>query len=93
MNDRADSFTKDPDARLDFGCDWSEWLRDGETIVNATWDVPAGLTLDTADYNTTLAVVWLSGGAPGAVYRITNQITTSEGRTDERSLLILVQER
>lgn len=88
-----DSFTKDPAAVLDYGCDWSEWLAAGETLAAATWAVPAGLVLESSDHNTTLAVAWLSGGASGTTYQVTNHIETSAGRVDERSILIYVQER
>lgn len=89
----SDSFNKDPDATLDFGCDWAEWLSDGETLVGSTWDVPAGLTSTNADYSATLAVVWLSGGAAGSTYRVVNHVTTSAGRVDERSIFVHVEER
>lgn len=92
-NGNASSFTKDPDATLDYGCDWSEWLDAGETITASSWAVPLGLTLESADHTGTLAVAWLSGGATGNVYRVTNRVTTSAGRTDERTLLIYVEER
>lgn len=88
-----DSFTKDPAATLDYGLDWSDWLAAGETIAASEWSVPAGLTKDSDDHNTTLAAVWLSGGTAGATYRITNRVTTSAGRIDERSLFIVVEER
>lgn len=89
----VNSFTKDPDATLDYGCDWSEWLDAGETITASSWVIALGLTLESADHTSTLAVAWLSGGAAGSVYRATNRVTTSAGRTDERTLLIYVEER
>ena len=87
-----ESIVKDPDAILDYGFDWSEWLGT-DTITASSWAVPAGLT-EVADGNsTTTTVVWLSGGTAGASYTCTNTITTSEGRTDERSLVVMVRER
>lgn len=38
-------------------------------------------------------VAWFSGGTAGTTYRVECLITTSAGRTDERSLWITVQER
>ena len=85
--------TKDPDAVLDYGFDWSDWLASGETISTSAWVVDTGITADSDSNTTTITTVWLSGGTAGKVYRITNSITTSAGREDDRSLLIKVQER
>lgn len=88
---------KDPDAALDYGCDWSDWLDDGETISESTWVLPDGLTSGEgaqAPSNTdTATVVWLSGGTAGRAYSVTNRITTSAGRTDDRSIIIRVRQR
>lgn len=86
-------FIKDPAAVLDYGFDWSEWLDENETIEQSTWSVPEGLTLDDSNHTGTLAVAWLSDGTAGSVHRVTNRITTSAGRTEERSLTIRVEER
>lgn len=86
------SYTKDPDATLDYGFDWEAWL-DGDTIVTSTWIVPAGLTKDSDTKTTTATTVWLSGDTEGQVYSVTNRIVTSGGRTDDRSLTIVVSDR
>jgi hypothetical protein len=41
----------------------------------------------------TVALVWLSGGAAGQSYVITNRITTAQNRTDDRSIQIVVRQR
>ena len=98
---------KDPDARLDYYFDWkaltngtgeSDWLAGGETITAFTVTADAGITVDDdpapALINGATAVkVWLSGGTAGRVYAVTNHIETSAGRTDDRTLMIRVQER
>jgi len=83
---------KDPDAVLDYGFDWSEWL-DDDTIVTSDWTIPAGLTENSASNTTTTTTVWLSGGLAGGVYDCTNRIVTTAGRTDDRTLRVIVQER
>jgi hypothetical protein len=88
-----ESLVKDPDAVLDFGRDWSPWLATGEQITTSTWIVPDGITKDSESNDTTTATVWLSGGTAGETYEITNRITTNQGRTDDRTLRILVRER
>lgn len=84
-------FTKDPDARLDFSVDWTAWL-DGDTIVASEW-TPVGLTVDTPIVAAGKTTAWVSGGLPGSTHRLTNRITTSTGRIDDRTLLIRVLER
>lgn len=80
---------KDPAAVLDYTIDWTAWLTEGETITASTWTVPAGLTEQSTSATPTAATVWLAGGTVGAGrYTVTNEITTSDGRTDERSIQI-----
>lgn len=84
---------KDPEAVLDYGFDWSDWLADGETITDSTWSVSAGLTKDSDSFNDTATTIWLSGGTAGSSYTITNHITTSAGREDDRSHVLKVKDR
>lgn len=86
---------KDPAAELDYGFDWAErgWLDTGETITAAVWTIPAGLTLITSQIIGDKTVAWLGGGTAGTDYIIACRITTSAGRTDERSMTLRVRER
>ncbi len=86
-------WVKDPDATLDWRWDWSEWLADGETITVSTFIVSAGLVKNSDTFSATSATVWLSGGTAGTAYLVTNRITTSVGRTDDRSITIRVTNR
>lgn len=86
-------FLKDPDAVLDYTFDWSDWLADSETIATSAFTVATGLTKDSESNTTISAKVWLSGGSVGERYRITNRITTNQGRTDDRSALVRVSNR
>jgi len=88
----TDSFVKDPADRLDYQIDWSAWL-DADAIAASAWTVPAGLTEYAASNTTTLATVWLTGGAAGSEYLVTNQITTAGGRIAQRSIRLVVRER
>ena len=79
---------KDPDSIIDYGVDWSTWLADGETITASVWIVPTGLT-SVGESNTTIATsIFLSGGTIGETYTLTNRITTTAARTEDRSMLI-----
>lgn len=88
------TFRKDPDAILDYGFDWSDWLESGETITGSTWTVPTGISEGANSRNDTSVKVWLSGGTAGEAYVISCKITTSVSpRVDERSLTVMVEER
>lgn len=86
-------FTKDADAVLDYGFDWSDWLATGETISTSTWTVESGITKDSDSKTATITSIWLSGGTAGERYRISNKIVTNASRTDERSFVVSVTER
>lgn len=89
----GNSFVKDPDAVLDYGVDWSAWLATDETISTSTWIVPDGLTKDSDSNTTTTTTVVLSSGTAGQTYQVTNRITTSDSRTDDRTFIVRVRER
>ena len=90
-------FTKDPDAVLDYVFDWRDasipWLAAGETIVGHTITADTGITVDSSTESDGKVTVWLSGGTAGKNYKVACKITTSAGRTDERTLWIRVVDR
>jgi|DEB0MinimDraft_3_1074331.scaffolds.fasta_scaffold05934_3 hypothetical protein len=87
------TFTKDPDAVLDYSIDWNDWLVGGEKITSSTWIVPSGITQDSASATDYVTTIWFSGGTEGVTYRVTNRIVTDDGRTDDRSFNIQIFER
>lgn len=89
----AATFQKDPAGVLDYEFDWSAWLIDGDTITSAAVTVPDGLTETAETHDATTVTVWLSGGTERTDYTVTCQITTANGRTDERSVKIQVRQR
>ena len=88
--------TKDPSDVLDYQFDITRAVvgNDGDAI--ATLDVtvepnnPGDLTMNSATADGTVAVLWLAGGQPGTVYTVTLVITTVNGRTIQRSILLPV---
>ena len=88
--------TKDPADVLDYQFDISPALigNDGDAI--ATLDViiepanPGDLALNSATREGAVAVLWLSGGPHGTVYLVNLLITTLNGRTINRSILLPV---
>ena len=90
----ASTFTKDPDAVLDYAFDWAtNWLATGETISSETVTASTGLTVVSTTENAGTVTTWLSGGTASTAYTVTCQIVTSAGRTDDRSIIVVVQER
>lgn len=85
-------FIKDPDAVLDYSIDWSDWLG-SDTISTSTWEVDSGITEDSNSNTDTVTTIWLSGGTAGKKYELTNRITTTGGRTDDRTIIIVVRNK
>lgn len=88
------TFTKDPDAVLDYSVDWSAWLA-GDEIASSEWLLEDGALIEiVTDTNTaTKATVWLRGGNAGTTYLVTNRIVTTGGRTDDRTISVKVEDR
>ena len=88
------TFTKDPDAVLDYSVDWLLWLA-GDQISSSEWILEQGATIEkiTDTFTTSRTVVWLSGGDKGITYLVTNRIVTAGGRTDDRTISVKVEDR
>lgn len=92
-------YFKDPDAILDYSFDWSDWLQAGETISSRVTEVvsdaedPPDLTIDSDQESGGIVTVWLSGGTALVAYSVRCEIETSGNRTDERTMIIRVEER
>lgn len=87
-------FVQDPGDVLDYPWDWSQWLGSGETISTSVFSVtPSGLSIASQSNTTTNSTVWLAGGTAQTTYTVTNRITTSLGRTADRSATVRVQPR
>jgi hypothetical protein len=86
---------KDPAAVLDYEIDWAtNWLADGETISESevVCDDPA-ITISGKTENDGVVRFTIAGGEAGANYLVTGEITTSAGRTDQRTVQIQVRNR
>lgn len=89
----ARRFVKAPAARLDYGFDWSAWLDDGETIVSKAVTATGVVVESSSIIDGTQVVAWISGGAAVTEAEVTFSMTTSQARTDVRTLEILVMDR
>lgn len=88
-------FLKDPEAALVHEVDWEAGYLDGLSLVSSSWavDPSGGLELEEPLIEGGRTRVRISGGVRGAVYRVTNRVTLSDGGTDERSLVLRVEDR
>jgi len=89
----TNQYTKDPSAVLDYAFDWTDWLATSETIANHTITADTGIVVDSSTENAGIVTVWLSGGTAGINYKVACLITTTAGRTDERTIWIKVTDR
>ena len=85
----AQIFVKDPEAVLDYQENWATWLG-SDTIATSSWVATTGITIDSDSNTTTSATVWLSSGTAGTNYSATNRIVTDGGRTNDRTIYIIV---
>ncbi len=90
-------FIKDPAAAIDYAIDWAAGYLDGQIIAGSTWavlpDDPGAVTVTATLTAPTRTGATLSGGLRGTVYRVVNRVSFSDGRTDERTLDLRVEDR
>lgn len=89
-------YLKDPASRVDYAIDWTAYLGD-QVLTASIWAVtPAeagGVEVDAASFDLRRTAATLARGRPGHVYSATNQVTLSDGRRDQRSITLRVEER
>lgn len=89
-------YLKDPQSRVDYAIEWTSYL-DGQTVAASAWSVepaePDGLAVDGSSHDLLRTAATLSGGICGHVYSVTNRVTLTDGRSDERSITLRVEER
>lgn len=91
------AYLKDPGATIDYAIDWLGGYLDGQTIAGSGWSVEpeeeGGLAVASSGFDLTRTAATIGGGVRGHVYRVTNRVTLSDGRVDERSLTLRVEDR
>lgn len=75
---------KDPNAVKDYGFDWSLWMSSGDAISSSVFSAGtlAVTSSSISSYHTTC---FIGSGTAGESHRVTNRITTSQGRIEEAS--------
>lgn len=91
---------KDPQAKLDYQVTWADWLEAGETISTSAFAIDVApdailvISSSPASSNTTTtATVWLEAGTVGKTYRVRNRITTTSGRTEDKSFDVTIMQK
>ena len=100
------SIKTDPNASLDYGIDWTDWLDlINDSLDSFEADIDEGdCEIDTSKGDNGLetrdgkiTVAWVKGGTPGTVSRLRFRVTTVGGaagpRTDDRSVYLRIKER
>jgi|11_taG_2_1085331.scaffolds.fasta_scaffold28574_2 hypothetical protein len=93
------TFSKAPDEILDFTIQYQlsnaagDYLfrNSADTISSSTWIVPAGITQTKAQNTGLSTTIWLSGGSLGNTYELVNKITTTGGRTKQRTIRVRIK--
>ena len=93
MADGRLQIDKDPAASLRYGFDIAGILADGDTITGITIPAQAGVTATQAGYSGTVVSCRVAGGTAGDTGSVTLRWTTTQGDTDERTLLFRLVER
>ena len=93
----ADYHLIDPDEKLDFSFDWSDWL-DSSVFITGTpvWTIfPTGPTVGDLSNSTTVTTAFLSNCTLGVVYLLSCTITTDNAvaQTPERTKAIRCEQR
>lgn len=90
--------TKDPAATRTVGFDWSNDLASGDTISASSWafETAEGLTTTAltnvaSDYDDDSTTLRFSGGVLGASYYLVNTVTTANGDTLKKRLLVDIE--
>lgn len=84
-------FTQDPSDVLDYTFDWAAWLS-SDTIAQSEWSSSVtDIQIFTETNTTTTATGWVGGGNVGDRALISNKITTTGGRTVERSFTLRIK--
>ena len=87
------TFDKSASATLDYTFDWATYLNDQGTISASSWSADSGLTVESDAYTNTSTTAFISGGAEGNSYVVSNTIETTNGLTVTRSFIIKVELR
>ena len=83
---------RDPDSTLDYTIEWADWIPPGDSLASVSMSCSPTPTIISSTtppaVSGTRVVVWLTGGVAGTVYSLLCRVTTTGGRTDERTVQV-----
>lgn len=87
------TFYKDPEAILDYVWDWTDWL--GNDTISSFQVTPPTDILVEGDPTQLDGVVtaFLKGGTLNKSYIVVCEVVTNGGRTDDRSIRLIIEQR
>lgn len=87
------TFTKQPVEKVDFDIDFTDWLTQGDDVMQANVaSEPAGLTITKVTVSSPIVKIWTSGGTDGVTYKITATASTDDGRVKQCEFKVKVKE-
>ncbi len=90
-------YLKDPGASIDYSFDWNAGYLSGQTVTGSVWQTRpielGGVAVISSAATAVQTSALVNGGVPGHVYHLTNSVTFSDGRSDERSVVLRVEDR
>lgn len=88
---------KDPGAAIEYQFDWGSYYLSEQAILASEWAVDPvaadGIMVANASHDALISRATISGGRVGAVYRLTNRVTLTDGQIDERTITVRVEQR
>lgn len=84
---------KDPQAVKDYGFDWSAWLVNSDSIASSVFSGSSGCAVTSSSISVNsfgVTICFVSSGTLDTTAIITNKITTTQGRIDERSFQLKI---
>ena len=89
---RQPGYLKDADDTESYVFNFAGYL-DGDTISAVEFSLPDGMTSVSSSYDDTTATIFVSGGDEYQTYRVRCRITTTAGRTKDKTYYVLIQEQ
>lgn len=87
------TYIKQPAENLDYDIDYSDFLSTGDSIAYGSASVsPVGLTLQTPMVVGKTLKLWVSGGTDKITYKVTINMTTTQGRIKQDEIVFKVKD-
>jgi hypothetical protein len=89
---------KDPEANLQYGVDWKDWLETSDQVSTSTWRLETtgtsvDLLVEGVAVLDNVSLASISAGTIGEIYTVANIIETQQGYKDTRRFRVKVEKR